>query len=72
MSENIRMLLVKENVIDLRRVTDYLTRNPLASAMEVCEGTGVSVAQISKFIKNGILKIKNPVQGNFGRKMGLG
>lgn len=52
-----------ENKKELKKVKDYLSINPLASIIEVCEKTGVSQAQILKFIKEGSLKIRKPLEG---------
>ena len=43
---------------DLKTVTDYLRKFPLASIMEVAQKTNVSVAQLSGFVKNGLLKMR--------------
>ncbi len=42
---------------DMKKVVDYLRKNPLASVMEVHEKTGVSQTQIFRFINNGSFKI---------------
>jgi hypothetical protein len=52
-----------EDKKELKKVKDYLNKNPLASVMEVCEKTGVPQAQILRFIKDGNLKIRKPLEG---------
>jgi predicted RNA-binding Zn-ribbon protein involved in translation (DUF1610 family) len=42
---------------DLKKVTDFLKKNPLASVMEVHEKTGVAQQQIFRMINSGSLKI---------------
>jgi len=46
---------------ELKKVTDYLRKFPLASIMEVNEKTGVSQARLFRFIKSGSLKMRKPV-----------
>ncbi len=46
--------------IDLKKVTEYLREHPLAGILEVHQKTGVSQAQIFRFIKSGSLKIRKP------------
>lgn len=43
---------------DLKKVTDYLRINPLASIMEVNQKTGLPQALISRFVKSGALKMR--------------
>ena len=43
---------------DLRKVTEFLKNNPMASVMEVHEKTGVSQQAIFRFVKSGTLKIR--------------
>lgn len=52
-----------EDKKELKKVKDYLNKIPLASVMEVCEKTGVPQAQILRFIKDGNLKIREPLEG---------
>jgi NMD protein affecting ribosome stability and mRNA decay len=52
-----------EDKKELKKVRDYLNMNPLASVMDVCKKTGVSQAQILRFIKDGSLKIRKPLEG---------
>ena len=61
MTENrqeIRKLMEKENIADLRKVTDYLKNKPMSNMMQVHLGTGVPVMQIHNFVRYGVLKIK--------------
>jgi uncharacterized protein len=43
---------------DLKKVTDFLRINPMASVMDVNKKTGVTQQQLSRFIKNGSLKMR--------------
>lgn len=52
-----------EDKKELKKVKDYLNRDPLASIMDVCNKTGVPQAQILRFIKDGNLKIRGPLEG---------
>jgi NMD protein affecting ribosome stability and mRNA decay len=52
-----------EDKKELKKVRDYLNKSPLASVMEVCEKTGVSQSQILRFLKEGNLKIRKPLEG---------
>jgi hypothetical protein len=54
-----RYFLDKTNIEDLKKVKDYLNKNPMASVMEVMQKTGVSSVQIKHYIDSGILKLKN-------------
>ncbi len=47
---------------DLKKVTEYLRKYPLANIMEVHEATGVSQAMLFRFIKSGSLKMRKPVE----------
>jgi tmRNA-binding protein len=51
-------IINKDTIDDLRKVKKYLNSKPLASVLEVNEKTGVSVARIMLFIKNGIIKLR--------------
>ncbi|MCX8093537.1 MAG: MerR family transcriptional regulator [Candidatus Goldbacteria bacterium] len=51
-----------EDKKDLKKVKDYLNKNPLASVMEVCEKTGVPQAQILRFVRDGNLKLRTPLK----------
>ncbi len=61
--EDVRKMMVKENVDDLRKVTEYLKLHPMSNIMEVYAKTGVSMSQILYFVKYGVLKIKMPKAG---------
>lgn len=61
--EEVRKLMVKENIDDLKKVQAYLKAHPMSSIMEVYSKTGVSMTQILNFVKYGILKIKVPKAG---------
>jgi predicted amidophosphoribosyltransferase len=52
---------VMEENRDLRKVTDYLRKNPLAGVIEVKEKTGVPQQQIFRMINSGSLKISGRV-----------
>jgi hypothetical protein len=47
---------------DLKKVTDFLRDNPLASIMEVNQKTGVKQQQLFRFIKSGSLKMRRPAE----------
>lgn len=47
---------------DLKKVTEYLRKFPLANVMEVHEATGVSQAMLFRFIKSGSLKMRKPLE----------
>lgn len=51
-------IINKDTIDDLKKVKKYLDSKPLASVLEVNEKTGVSIAKIMLFIKNGIIKLK--------------
>jgi len=51
-----------EDKKELKKVKDYLNKNPLASVMDVCEKTAVPQAQILRFINDGNLKIRKPLE----------
>ena len=61
--EDVRKMMVKENVDDLRKVQQYLKIYPLSNIMQVYAKTGVSMSQILNFVKYGVLKIKVPKAG---------
>jgi Zn finger protein HypA/HybF involved in hydrogenase expression len=44
---------------DLKRVNDFLRDNPMANVMDVHAKTGVSQAQIYRYVKEGNLKIRD-------------
>ena len=68
MNEELKLLLNKSNIADLKKVTDYLSRNPLATLMDVAQNTGVSSTLLTKFVNTGILKIKSNSNANFSPK----
>jgi hypothetical protein len=45
---------------DLKKVTDFLRSNPMASVMEVNKKTGIPQQELFRFIKNGSLKMRKP------------
>jgi rRNA maturation endonuclease Nob1 len=51
----------QEDNKDLKKVTDFLRDNPMANVMEVQAKTGVSQQQVYRYINNGSLKIRKPV-----------
>ncbi|MFP4466471.1 MAG: hypothetical protein ACLFP1_05415 [Candidatus Goldiibacteriota bacterium] len=51
--------MLQENK-DLKEVTDYLRKFPLASVIEVNENTSVSVGQIMRFVRSGALRMTAP------------
>ena len=61
--EEVRQMMVKENIDDLKKVQEYLKKHPMSNIMEVYAKTGVSMSQILNFVKYGVLKIKVPKAG---------
>jgi len=61
--ENLCSECYLEDKKELKKIKDYLNKNPLASVMDVCEKTGVPQAQILRFVKDGNLKIRDPLEG---------
>jgi hypothetical protein len=57
--EDVRKMMVKENIDDLKKVTEYLKAHPLANVMEVYAKTGVSMSRILDFVRMGVLKIRD-------------
>ena len=55
---------VVEESKDLRKVTDFLRKNPMASVMTVHEKTGIPQQVIFRFVKSGSLKMRGPVERN--------
>jgi fructose/tagatose bisphosphate aldolase len=56
--EDVRKMMIKENIDDLKKVKQYLKERPMSNMMEVHLKTGVPVQQIHSFIRYGVLKIK--------------
>ncbi len=58
--------LCKECVIEeqkeLKKINDYLRKNPMANIMEASENTGVSRGKILRLIKGGSLKMRKPME----------
>ncbi|HRU38564.1 MAG TPA: MerR family transcriptional regulator [Candidatus Goldiibacteriota bacterium] len=52
-----------EDAKDIKKVTDYLRKNPLASIMEVHLKTGVPQQQLLRMVKGGTLKLRQPGAG---------
>jgi DNA-directed RNA polymerase subunit RPC12/RpoP len=50
--------MMKENM-DIKKVTDYLRKNPLAGVMDVNRDTGVSQSLIFRLVKSGSLQIRS-------------
>ncbi len=61
-SEKICPECALEEKKDLKKVTEYLRKYPLANIMEVHEATGVSQAMLFRFIKSGSLKMRKPLE----------
>ena len=68
MNDDLKLLLNKDNIASLKKITDYLNINPLATLMEVAERTGVSSSLLTRFINAGILKMREPYKPNFSQK----
>lgn len=49
---------VVEESKELRKVTEFLKKNPMASVMNVHEQTGISQQAIFRFVRNGSLKMR--------------
>jgi hypothetical protein len=56
---SLRNLLDTQNISDIKKVKEYLNKNPMATVMDVMQETGVSSVQIKKFVDAGVLKIRN-------------
>jgi hypothetical protein len=50
---------VLEENKELKKITEYLIRNPLATVLDVNLNTGVAQQMIFRFINSGSLKIKS-------------
>mgnify|MGYP000175262259 CR=1 FL=1 len=48
---------------ELKKVSDFLAKNPLASLMDVVGKTGIQQAKLFKFIKNGAIKVTKAPAG---------
>jgi len=59
--ETCKVCLMSTN-IELKKVTEYLRKFPLASVMEVIQKTGVNQTQVYSFIKGGSLKMREPIK----------
>jgi hypothetical protein len=51
---------VEQENRDLKTLSEYLRKFPMASAIEVTERTNVPVAQIMRFVRAGALRLTEP------------
>ncbi len=58
--------LCKECIIeeqkDLKKINDYLRKNPMANIMEASKDTGIARGKILRLIKGGSLKMRKPME----------
>ncbi len=57
MDEKLKPLLTGENAVELKKVTKYLTNNPMASVMEISRDTEVQPGLLSRFVDAGIFRL---------------
>ena len=58
---NICVECIQRERKDLKTVSEYLRKFPMANPIEVNDRTDVSVAQIMRFVKGGSLRISAPI-----------
>ncbi len=57
MDEKLRPLLKGDNIKELKKATEYLAKNPMASVMDISRDTGVAPGLLSRFIDAGIFRL---------------
>ncbi len=57
--ESVRKVIQQASAGDFRKIRDFLNKRPMASVMDVTNGTGVASATIMEFVNAGVLKIRN-------------
>jgi hypothetical protein len=56
--EEVRKFIRENSLADMKKVREYLDKNPLASVMDVSMKTGVPTGAIMSLVNAGVLKIK--------------
>jgi nucleosome binding factor SPN SPT16 subunit len=57
--ETVRRIIAETDIKEVKKVKDYLNKNPMANVMDVSTNTGVTPGTIMKYVNAGILKIKS-------------
>lgn len=57
--EKVRKFIQENNLPDIKKVKEYLNKNPLASVMDVSMKTGVPTGTIMSLVNAGVLKLKS-------------
>jgi hypothetical protein len=57
--QEVRKFIQENNLPDIKKVKEYLNKNPMASVMDVSMKTGVATGTILSLVNAGVLKIKS-------------
>ncbi|MEI7541833.1 MAG: hypothetical protein WCJ94_01095 [bacterium] len=57
--DKVRKFIQENNLPDIKKVKEYLNKNPMASVMDVSLKTGVSTVTIMSLVHSGVLKLKS-------------
>lgn len=57
--DKVRKFIQENNLPDIKKVKEYLNKNPMASVMDVSLKTGVSTVTIMSLVQSGVLKLKS-------------
>lgn len=57
--DKVRKFIQENNLPDIKKIKVYLTKNPMASVMDVSTGTGVATGTIMSLVNAGVLKLKS-------------